>query len=339
MKVYRLAGNTLASLNCHVESVAHPETGEVQVAIKAAALNYRDVGVVAGVYPAAPNLIPLSDGAGTIVAVGSGVEGFAVGDEIVSCFYENWPGGAATPENHRRSFGSERDGVLSQCVNLPVSGLVLKPASLTHAEASTLTCAGLTAWTALFSEAGLQPGQHVVVEGTGGVAIFALQFAKMAGATVTVLSSSDEKLARARELGADHLVNYRTTPAWSSTIMEYTNGRGADVVIEVGGPATFAQAQASLRMDGTIAIVGLLSGIETPLSIPLAITRRARIHGVTVGHREDMLAMTRAVDAHGIKPVIDRHYAFSDAKRAFEDLPKGAHIGKLVIDIGDWLQT
>ena len=334
MKAYRLTGGDLASLSCRAETVPPPTVGEVQVAMKAAAMNYRDIGVASGIYAAAPNLIPLSDGCGTIIAVGAGVEGFTVGDDVVSCFYENWQAGAATPDNHRRSFGSERDGMLAECLNLPVAGLVHKPASLSHAEASTLTCAGLTAWTALFTEAGLRPGQHVVVQGTGGVSIFALQFAKMAGATVTVLSGSAAKLERAAALGADHLVNYRTTPEWSTAVMDYTQGQGADVIVEVGGPDTFAQAQAALRMDGTIAIVGLLSGIEAPLSIPLAITRRARIHGITVGHRQDMLAMVRAIDVFGIKPVIDRHYDFANARQAYEDLPKGNHFGKLVIDIG-----
>lgn len=333
MNTYRLTGNTLDSLVCKAEDRTPPAPGEVQVAMKAVALNYRDVGVVTGVYPAIANVIPMSDGSGTIVAIGQGVEGVAVGDEIVSCFYENWQAGAGTPDNHRRSFGCERDGMLAERVNLPVSGIVRKPVSLSHAEASTLTCAGLTAWTALFTEGGLQPGQHVVVQGTGGVSIFALQLAKMVGATATVLSSSDEKLAHATALGADHLVNYRSTPDWSAAVMAFTQGQGADVVIEVGGPATFAQAQACLRMNGTIAIVGLLSGIESPLSIPLAITRRARIHGITVGHREDMLAMVRAIDTHGIKPVIDRHYDFANARQAYEDLPRGTHFGKLVIDI------
>lgn len=333
MKSWRLNGKGTAALECGEEKIAPPGHGQVQVRMRAGAINYRDVGVVAGVYPAAPNLIPFSDGAGTIVALGDGVEGFAVGDDVVSCFYENWQGGPGTPANLRYSLGSERDGVLAEAVNLRASGIIRKPANLDHAEASTLTCAGLTAWSALFTEGRLQPGQHVVVQGTGGVAIFALQFAKMAGATVTVLSSADEKLARAKALGADHLVNYRKVPEWNVPVLDYTGGRGADIVIELGGPETFPRALASLKMSGLVAIIGLLSGIEAPLSIPLTITRRARIHGITVGHREDMLAMAKAIETHGIKPVIDRHYAFADAKQAFEDLPKGSHFGKLVVDI------
>lgn len=334
MKTWRLTGLGLDALKFGTEDRAEPGPGEVQVAIRAAAINYRDLGIVEGVYPAGVNIIPFSDGAGTVTAIGAGVTGLAVGDAVVSCFYENWQGGKGTPENRARSFGSERDGVLAELVNLPASGVVRKPQSLDFAEASTLTCAGLTAWSALFREGGLVAGQHVVVQGTGGVAIFALQFSKMAGATVTVISSSDAKLERAAALGADHLINYTTTPEWHEEVLAFTAGRGADVVVELGGPSTFPRSQACLAMDGVIAIVGLLSGIEASLSIPLTIGRRARIHGLTVGHREDMLAMARAIDRNGIKPVIDGRYALADARRAYDDLPAGRHFGKLVVELG-----
>lgn len=334
MKTWRLTGPGIAGLRFGDEEPEAPGPGQVQVAIKAASINYRDLGVAEGVYPAAPNLIPFSDGSGTIVALGAGVAGLAVGDEVVNCFYENWQGGRGTPENRACSFGSERDGVLAERVNLPVSGLVRKPASLDFAEASTLTCAGLTAWSALFREGGLLPGQHVVVQGTGGVAIFALQFARMVGATVTVLSSSDAKLDRAAALGADHLVNYRKTPDWNEAVRGFTRGRGADVIVELGGQETFPRSQACLAMEGTIAIVGLLSGIEASFSVPLAIGERQRIHGVTVGHREDMIEMIRAIETAGLKPVIDGRYALADARRAYEDLPTGRHFGKLVVEAG-----
>lgn len=333
MKTWRLNGAGLDALKLGEEDVSAPGPGEVQVAIKAAAINYRDVGVASGVYPAASNLVPFSDGAGTVLALGAGVSDFAVGEEVVTCFYENWQGGRGTPENRARSFGSERDGVLAEVVNLPASGLVRKPDSLSLAEASTLTCAGLTAWSALFREGGLLAGQHVVAQGTGGVAIFALQFAKMIGATVSVLSSSAAKLDRAAALGADHLVNYRSTPDWQDAVRAFTGGRGADVVVEVGGPETFPRSQACLAMEGTIAIVGLLSGIDAALSIPLTIGSRQRIHGITVGHREDMLAMVKAIDVNAIKPVIDGRYALADARRAYDDLPTGRHFGKLVVDV------
>ncbi len=334
MKTWRLTGRGIDNLNCGDEHPGAPGPGEVQVAIKAAAINYRDVGVVDGTYPAAANLIPLSDGAGTVVALGAGVSGLTVGDSVVNCFYENWQGGRGTPENRARSFGSERDGVLAELVNIPASGLVKKPVSLDFAEAATLPCAGLTAWTALFREGGLIAGQHVVVQGTGGVAIFALQFAKMIGATVTVLSSSDAKLERAAAMGADHLVNYRATPEWDRAVRDFTSGRGADVVVELGGPQTFPHAQACLAIEGTITIIGLLSGIAAALSIPLMIMGRQRVHGITVGHREDMVAMIRAIDANAIKPVIDGRYDLADARRAYSDLPTGQHFGKLVIDVG-----
>lgn len=333
MKTWKLTGRGFDNLNLGNEHPGEPGPGEVQVAIKAAAINYRDVGVVDGTYPAAANLIPFSDGAGTVAALGAGVSGLDVGDGVVNCFYENWQGGRGTPENRARSFGSERDGVLAELVNIPASGLVKKPASLDFDEASTLTCAGLTAWTALFREGGLVAGQHVVVQGTGGVAIFALQFAKMVGATVTVLSSSDAKLERAAAMGADHIVNYRTKPDWETAVRDFTGGRGAEVVIELGGPQTFPHSQACLSMDGTITIIGLLSGIDAGLSIPLTIMGRQRIHGITVGHREDMLSMIRAIDANGIKPVIDGRYDMADALRAYNDLPTGKHFGKLVINV------
>jgi NADPH:quinone reductase-like Zn-dependent oxidoreductase len=332
MKTYRLNGVGLDTLRYGNEDVPPPARGEVQVRMAAAALNYRDVGVVFGHYTAAPNLVPFSDGAGTIVAVGEAVEDFAVGDAVVSCFYENWQSGRASALNHRRSFGSERDGMLAELVNLPVSGIVHKPASLGMLAASTLPCAALTAWSALFSEGHLLPGQHVVIEGTGGVALFALQFAKMAGATVSVLSSSNEKLARARAMGADHLVNYRSEPEWSVPVMDFTNGIGADIVVELGGTSTLGQALQSIRMDGLVAVIGVLSGLEAGLFVPHMLQRHARMHGITVGHRDDMIAMGKAIDIHGIKPVIDTVFAFDDAPKAYELLPTGQHFGKLVVD-------
>jgi NADPH:quinone reductase-like Zn-dependent oxidoreductase len=333
MKTYRLNGVGLDALRCGVEDVPPPARGEVQVRIHAAAINYRDVGVVLGHYAAAPNLVPFSDGAGTIVAVGDAVEDFAVGDAVVSCFYENWQSGRASALNHRRSFGSERDGMLADLVNLPASGIVHKPRSLDMLAASTLPCAALTAWSALFTEGHLCPGQHVVVEGTGGVALFALQFAKMAGATVTVLSSSNEKLARARAMGADHLVNYREVPEWSASVMDFTNGIGADIVIELGGTSTLGQALQSIRMDGLVAVIGVLTGLNAALFVPHMLQRHTRMQGITVGHRDDMIAMGKAIDTHGIKPVVDRVFAFDDARSAYETLPAGRHFGKLVIDV------
>lgn len=332
MKTWRLTGRSLDALLLRDEDLPPPGPGEIQVAVKAAAINYRDLGIVAGFYPGKNDVVPFSDGAGTIMAVGTGVTGFAPGDAVTSCFYPDWHGGRGTTSNRAFSLGCERDGVLAEAVNLPSSAFVRSPTHLSDAEAATLPCAGLTAWSALFREGGLLAGQHVVVQGTGGVAIFALQFAKMAGATVTVLSSSDAKLDRAAALGADHLVNYRKTPEWQEPVRAFTGGRGAEVVVELGGPETFPRSQAALAMEGTIAVIGVLSGIDASLSLGAMLGGRQRIHGITVGHREDMLAMVRAVETGGLKPVIDGRYAFADVRRAYEDLPTGAHFGKLVVE-------
>lgn len=331
MRTFRLNGTGPGALSCNTEDLPAPAPGEVQLQVQAAAINYRDIGILNGHYPAGQNIIPLSDAAGTIVSVGEGTERLKVGDEVISVFYEDWPSGAATAWNHRRSFGAERDGFLAQKVNVPASGLVHKPATLTALEAATLPCAALTAWSALFTEGQLKAGQHVVIEGTGGVALFALQFAKMAGASVSVLSSSDEKLARAQAMGADHLVNYNTTPNWAQAVTQYTKG-GTDIVIELGGAQTLSQALQAIRVDGLVAVIGVLSGRDATISISDILMRHARIHGITVGHREDMLSMIKAIDHHGIKPVIDSTYAFEDAPAAYEALPQGKHFGKLVID-------
>lgn len=329
---YRLNGNGPSALSCAEERISAPGAGEVQLRVSAAAMNYRDVGVLRGHYPSGDSIIPLSDACGVVTAVGEGVERLSVGDEVISTFYEDWPSGAATAWNHRRSFGAERDGFLAERVNAPSSGLVHKPATLSALEAATLPCAALTAWSALFTEGALKAGQHVVIEGTGGVAIFALQFAKMAGACVSVLSSSDAKLSRAQAMGADHLVNYKSTLNWSQAVLEYTQGRGADLVIELGGAQTLGQALKAIRVDGLVAVIGVLSGRDATISISDILMRHARIQGITVGHREDMLSMIKAVDLHGIKPVIDSTYRFEDAAAAYEALPLGKHFGKLVID-------
>jgi NADPH:quinone reductase-like Zn-dependent oxidoreductase len=333
MKTWRIEGLGIGALAMAEEDIAPPAPGEVQVRILSAAINARDIGIAEGLYSATPGIIPLSDGAGAVIAVGDGVTSFSVGDAVVTCFYEDWPSGRGTLANHARSLGRERDGVLAEAINLPASALAPSPVSLRPDEAATLTCAGLTAWSALFTEAHLRPGQHVVVQGTGGVALFALQFAKMGGATVTVISASDAKLERAQALGADHTVNYRAIPEWGAAVRDFTGGEGADAVIELGGTQTLGQSLDCLRMDGTIALVGMLSGLEASFFIPLALDRRVRLHGITVGHREDFLEMARAIDARGIKPVIDRTYTFMDARQAYEDLPKGNHFGKLIIDV------
>lgn len=333
MRTYRLNGTGPGALAWAHEDVPPPRRGEVQVRVEAAAINYRDVGVAAGHYFAAPNLVPFSDGAGHVVAVGDGVEDFNVGDAVVSCFYVGWQSGRANAHNHRASFGSERDGFLAELVNVPATGVIKAPATLAMVAAASLPCAALTAWTALFTEGRLTAGQHVVVQGTGGVAIFALQFALLAGATVTMLSSSDDKLARAGAMGAQHLVNYRATPDWAAAVLDQTDGIGADIVIELGGSSTLGQSLQSIRVDGLVAVIGVLSGLEAAIFVPHMLQRHARLQGITVGCRDDMIAMVRAIDLHRLTPVVDTTYAFEDAPQAYADLPAGRHFGKLVVDI------
>lgn len=333
MKAYRLHAPGPAGLRCGEESIPSPGAGEVLVRVAAASINYRDLGILAGVYPNKAAVIPLSDGAGTVERVGPGVRGFSSGDAVIGCFYADWQAGPATAANHAASLGCEHDGVLAEYVCLPATGLVHKPASLDFAQAATLPCAALTAWSALFTEGGLQPGQHVLVQGTGGVALFALQFARMAGAMVTVISGSDDKLDRARALGAHHTINYRTTPEWSAQALEITGGRGVDLVVELGGADTLAQSMRCVTVGGHISVVGVLSGLEAKIFVPDMLFRHIRLCGITVGHREDFLAMNRAIDQHGIEPVIDTRFGFDEAALAYEALPRGLHFGKLVIEV------
>ena len=332
MKAYRLHGPGLAGLSCHEEAIPQPGAGEVLVRIAAASINYRDLGILAGAYPNPPGVIPLSDGAGIVEATGPGVRGFSAGDAVVGCFYADWQAGPATAANHAQSLGCERDGVLAEYVCVPATGLVHKPATLDFAEASTLPCAALTAWSALFTEGNLRPGQHVLVQGTGGVALFALQFARMAGAEITVISGSDAKLERARELGATHTINYRATPEWSARALEITAGRGVDLIVELGGADTLAQSMRCITVGGHISVIGVLSGLDAKIFVPDMLFRHIRLCGITVGHREDFLAMNRAIDHHRIEPVIDTHFGFDEAALAYEALPRGLHVGKLVIE-------
>jgi NADPH:quinone reductase-like Zn-dependent oxidoreductase len=332
MKAYRLSAPGLANLHCRDEATPEPAADEVLLRVKAASINYRDLGILAGHYPAAPALIPLSDGAGVVEAVGSAVRDIRPGDEVVSCFYADWQSGPANAANHALSLGCQIDGVLAEWVRLPATAVLAKPRTLSFAEAATLPCAALTAWSALFTEGGLLPGQHVLIQGTGGVAIFALQFARMAGAEITVISSSDEKLQRARSLGATHLLNYRDTPDWSSHVLESTGGRGVDLIVELGGATTLAHSMRCIAVGGHISMVGVLSGLEARFALTDMLFRHSRLGGITVGHREDFRRMNAAIDLHRITPVIDRSFAFDAAAQAYAALPEGKHFGKLVIE-------
>jgi len=311
-----------------------PGPGQVRVAMKAASLNYRDLATIQnpGIKPRLP-LVPLSDGCGVVEAVGEGVSRVAVGDRVAPLFFQAWLGGAPTRGALATALGGALDGVAQEQITLSAEGVSKVPATLSDEEAACLPCAALTAWRALMVEGRVKPGDVVLVQGTGGVSIFALQFAKAAGGVVIATSSSDEKLERAKALGADHLVNYRTTPDWARAARELTGGLGVDHVIEVGGADTFAQSIQAVRLGGHVHVIGVLSGFTKDVNVAAIFGANAHVSGITVGSREHFEAMVRAIEANGIKPVVDKRYPLADAQAAFQAMKAGEHFGKIVLDI------
>jgi NADPH:quinone reductase-like Zn-dependent oxidoreductase len=306
--------------------------GEIVVAMKAASLNYRDLLTVLGVAGQFPlPLIPFSDGAGEITQVGEGVTRVRAGDRVCPLFFQSWLSGPVTAESRNRPLGGPLPGVLQQKMKLSAEGVAKFPAHLSYEEAATLPCAGLTAWRAVTIEAPAGPGDTVLVQGTGGVSIFALQFAKARGASVIVTSSSDEKLARARALGADHGINYKTTPAWAARARELTQGKGVDVVVEVGGENTFAQSLEAARVGGAIVVIGVLGGFSTPVLITVVFAKNLHIHGISVGSREQFDAMCEAIARWKLKPAVDRTFAFDEVPAALRLMQAGGHFGKIVV--------
>jgi NADPH:quinone reductase-like Zn-dependent oxidoreductase len=312
-----------------------PGRGEVKIKVHATSLNYRDLLVASGKYSSImkPPLIPLSDGAGEVVAVGDGVSRFRVGDRVAGTFFQGWDAGAISAEVTAHALGGAVDGMLAEYVVLPENGVIHTPGHLSFEEAAALPCAGLTAWNAVAEAGRVRAGETVLLLGTGGVSIFALQFAKLHGAHVIVASSNDEKLAHAKALGADVLINYRATPDWDQEVMKATGGRGVDFIVEVGGGGTLERSIKAVRVGGAIAIIGVVSGAGQIDPRPI-IGKAIRLQGIYVGSREMFTAMNRAVSEAGIKPVIDRTFAFADAKQAYAYQISGAHFGKIVIGVG-----
>jgi NADPH:quinone reductase-like Zn-dependent oxidoreductase len=311
-----------------------PAAGEVLLRMKAAALNYRDLLVPGrgyGSFTGDLPLIPVSDGVGEVVEVGAGVTRVKVGDRVCPCFNQGWIAGEPDLERLTRTLGGPIDGTMADLMCLPEGGVVKAPAHLSDEEAATLPCAALTAWSALVTYEKLRPGSKVLVQGTGGVALFALQFAKLLGAHVTVISSSDAKLERAKALGADAAINYSTTPEWAKASRAITGGRGFDHIVELGGEKTLPQSLRCIRPGGTLSMIGVLSGGALAAPLGLVVTRQVRLQGITVGHRDGFEAMVRAVEQHRLKPVVDRMFAFGQLKEALAYLKSGAHFGKIVI--------
>ena len=307
-----------------------PEPGEIKVRLHACSLNYHDYVVVSGKWGPKEPRIPMADGAGEILAVGEGVSGFAVGDTVVSTFFPTWLDG--TPEVY--AFGEVPgdgvDGYAREEVTAPATSFTHAPKGWTALEASTLPTAALTAWRSLFGDDRLKPGQSVLVQGTGGVSIFALQFARLAGATVIATSSSDEKLARLRELGADHVINYRDDPKWGATARRLSGG-GVDHVVEVGGPGTLAQSMTAVRIAGHISVIGILTGSAGQIDLMPALAKQVRLQGVLVGSRRQQIEMIRAIDASGLRPVIDRSFGLEEIGEAFRYLESNRHFGKICL--------
>lgn len=310
-----------------------PGPGEIRVRLAASSLNFHDFAVVAGMIPTVDGRIPMSDGAGTVEAVGEGVTDFRVGDAVVSLFFPFWDDGAPPQHAFTQVPGDSIDGYAREAVVTPQSWFTRAPTGYSAAEAATLTCAGLTAWRALFVDGVTRPGSTVLVQGSGGVSVFALQFAKAAGARVIATSSSDAKLERLKALGADELINYRETPAWGAKAFELTGGRGVDTVVEIGGAGTLDQSMIATRVGGHVALIGVLAGIAGPVQTALLMHKNLRVHGLTVGSRAQQLAMIAGIEANGIKPVLDRHFPLENLADAFRHQMSNSHFGKIIVDI------
>ena len=333
MKAYRLPefGGPDA-VTCEEVPSPIPGPGEVLVRLRAVSLNYRDLLIAKGVYNPRLKLpvIPVCDGAGEVAATGAGVTRLRPGDRVVSCFAPAWLDGPLTEAKARSALGAEANGLLAEEAVLPEQALVPIPAHLSFEEAATLPCAAVTAWNALIESGGVRPGETVLVQGTGGVSLFALQFARLAGARVIATSSSDQKLARVRELGASDGINYQSTPDWDKRVRELTAGQGVDLIVEVGGAGTLPKSVRAARFGGTIALIGVLSGGGefNPITI---LMKQIRLQGIFVGSRRMLESMIRAIDSNQLRPVIDRVFPFDQAVEALKYLESGAHFGKVVI--------
>jgi NADPH:quinone reductase-like Zn-dependent oxidoreductase len=312
-----------------------PGHGQIAVRVKAASLNYRDFMTVkhGGALGTKTTLIPCSDGAGEVIKVGPGVTRVKVGDRVASIFYQNWLAGDIMAHHFTSALGGAIDGMLAEQVVLSADGVVSIPDYMTYEDAATLPCAAVTAWQDLFPTGQLKAGDTVLVQGTGGVSIFALQFSVMAGARVIITSSSDEKLARAKQLGAWATINYKTTPDWDKEVLRLTNGVGVDHVVEVGGAGTLERSFRAVRIGGTVGLIGILTGLGRQIDPMPVLTKRIRLQGISVGSREMFEDMNRALTVHKIKPVIDRVFPFSQAREALKLMESAAHFGKIVIAV------
>jgi NADPH:quinone reductase-like Zn-dependent oxidoreductase len=312
-----------------------PAYRQILVKVKACSLNFRDLAIARGSYrmPVRENVIPLSDGAGEVVEIGPGVTKFKVGDRVAGNFFQRWSGGEPAADVHKSALGGGIDGMLADYAVLEEDGAVTTPPHLSLEEGATLPCAAVTVWNAMMEHAKLKTGDTLLLQGTGGVSIFGLQFARAMGIRAIITSSSDEKLERATALGAALGVNYKTTPDWERAAMEFTGGVGVDHVVEVGGAATLTRSFGAIRVGGRLTMIGGLSGGATELNPSLIFARRANVQGISVGSTQMFEAMNRAIEFNALKPVIDKVFAFNDAPAAYRHMAAGAHFGKIVIAV------
>tara|TARA_R110002072_G_scaffold89232_4_gene199936 strand:+ start:58231 stop:59235 length:1005 start_codon:yes stop_codon:yes gene_type:complete len=313
------------------DPVAGP--GQILVNVKANSLNFHDFAVVSGMMPNQDGRIPMSDGAGTVVAVGEGVTEFAVGDSVLSLFFPSWQDGGPELSKLIGVPGDHVDGFAAELVAMPASAFTRAPKGYSMEEAATLPCAALTAWRALVTEAQIKPGDWVLTQGTGGVSIFALQFAKAAGCRVIATSSSNEKLAKLKKLGADHLINYKETPDWGAKAKELTGGVGVDEVVEIGGAGTLGQSITACRIGGHISLIGVLAGFAGEVPTAQLFSQNITLKGITVGSKGEQEDMIRAIEVSDIRPMISDSYPLDQLKDAFELQAAQKHFGKIVVTI------
>lgn len=316
-----------------IDTARAPDPGEVRVRMKASCLNYHDYGVASGRAPTEDGRILLADGAGIVDAVGHGVSDLKPGDAVVTCIFPQWRSGPPQVSDFSQTPGDGVDGVACDVLTASADLFTRAPHGHSMAEAATVTTAGVTAWRALTVNGPLKAGETVLVQGSGGVSLYALQIAKALGATVIATSSSAHKLARLRELGADHVINYRDEPDWGRLAYEWTGGRGVDHVVDVGGPATLPQSIEAVKIGGHIAMIGLLGGMEATIPMIPVFAKQIRLQGCLNGSRQDQVDLVEFLAAHDIRPVIDRSFKLEDLAEAFRYEETGAHFGKIVIEI------
>jgi NADPH:quinone reductase-like Zn-dependent oxidoreductase len=335
MKLYEIAeAKGIDSLQLTERPTPKPGPGEALVRVRATSLNYRDLALIKGGLARMVKLplVPVSDGAGDVVEVGPGVTTLTKGDRVAAIFTQCWLAGPPIAGMYTTSLGGGIDGMLAEYVVLRAEGFVRIPDYMSYEEAATLPCAAVTSWNALVTEGHLKPGDTVLVMGTGGVSIFALQFAKMFGARVIATSSSEAKLRRLRELGAADVINYKTTPEWDKAVLDVTGGQGVDHVVEIGGAGTLARSITAVKTGGIVSLIGILAGAGQ-IDPMMLLFKNARIQGILVGSREMFDSMNRAMEVNRVHPVVDRVFPFDQARQAYRHLESGAHFGKVCIAV------